>query len=80
MTVKYLGIKGTVKQSGCPVCGGKRKTDTSLQYSKSIMFPSGKRMVFLINQTYEVSEEEGQFLLRIKYEHGGQEMHPFALV
>ncbi|WP_276889896.1 hypothetical protein [Faecalibaculum rodentium] len=44
-----------------------------------MMLPSGRMVVFVLNHDYEVSEEDGNFLLEYTYNNRGFEEHPFVL-
>lgn len=78
MKIKFLGVKGEVKKTGCPVCGKRMTSSVSSSYQKRMILPSNRVMVFIINHEYEVSEEEGQFLLNWHYSFRGKELYPFV--
>lgn len=80
MRIKFLGVKGEVKKSGCPVCGKSIRYSYAPSYSKRIILPTGRIMIFIINHEYTVSEEEGQFLLKYHYELKGKGVYPFVQV
>ncbi|WP_300911019.1 hypothetical protein [Faecalibaculum rodentium] len=68
------------RTSGCSACG-RRHTQRvdGVQYSTRMMLPSGRMVVFVLNHDYEVSEEDGNFLLEYTYNNRGFEEHPFVL-
>ncbi|WP_300913928.1 hypothetical protein [Faecalibaculum rodentium] len=80
MRIRYTGIKGMKRTSGCSACG-RRHTQRvdGVQYSTRMMLPSGRMVVFVLNHDYEVSEEDGNFLLEYTYNNRGFEEHPFVL-
>lgn len=80
MRIRYTGIKGMKRTSGCSACG-RRHTQRvdGVQYSTRMMLPSGRMVVFVLNHDYEVSEEDGNFLLSYTYNNRGFEEHPFVL-
>lgn len=79
MKIRYTGIKGITKTTGCSACGKRftHKID-GVQYTKKMMLPSGRRMVFVLNHVYDVTEEDGEFLVNYTYNHRGFEEHPFV--
>lgn len=79
MRIRYTGIKGMKRTSGCSACG-RRHTQRvdGVQYSTRMMLPSGRMVVFVLNHDYEVSEEDGNFLLEYTYNNRGFEEHPFV--
>lgn len=78
MIVKFLGEKGERKKTGCPVCGTRIRVSNTISYTKRMILPSGRVMVFVLNREYEVNEKEGQFLLDYHYTYNNEEMHPFV--
>lgn len=62
MNVKFKGIRNQLKQTGCSSCGSKRYS-TGLLTSKTFFLPSGRRIDAEMNNTYHVSETDGEFLL-----------------
>lgn len=80
MIVKFLGVKGERKKSGCPVCRAKVKVSSTLSYTKRVILPSGKVMIFVLGKEYEVSDDDGRFLMNYHYSFGGEELYPFVKV
>ena len=78
MIVKFLGVKGERKKTGCPVCGTRVRTSNTISYTKRMILPTGRVMIFVLNKTYEVSDEEGQFLLDYHYTYNREELYPFV--
>ena len=80
MRIRYTRNKGMKRTSGCSACG-RRHTQRvdGVQYSTRMMLPSGRMVVFVLNHDYEVSEEDGNFLLEYTYNNRGFEEHPFVL-
>lgn len=78
MIVKFLGVKGEHKKSGCPVCGTRVRVSNTISYQKRMILPSGRIKVFLLNHEYEVSEDEGEYLINYHYTFNGKELYPFA--
>lgn len=62
MQIKFNGYI-EVRESGCGICGTKRKSEKSLTTHKMFILPSGKTITFYIGKAEEVSESDGQFLL-----------------
>lgn len=80
MIIKFLGVKGEQRKSGCPVCGSRVRTSNTLTFSKRMILPSNRVMIFVLNHEYEVSQQEGEFLLQYHYHFNGKELYPFARV
>lgn len=78
MRIKFLGIKGTERKSGCPVCGSKSRVSNTVSYTKRMILPSGRVMIFVLNKEYEVAQDEGEFLLAYHYDFGGKATYPFV--
>lgn len=64
MRIKYLGKKISRKH-GCPVCGGRGKTEYKIAAVNTYYTPSGHRLTFRIGNEYDVTEEDGEFLLSL---------------
>ncbi|MCL1925060.1 MAG: hypothetical protein FWF50_05700 [Defluviitaleaceae bacterium] len=80
MKVKFAGIKKQARKSGCTSCGGKRTSSYSFEREKVIFFPTGAKKLFVAGEIYEVSEEDGLFLLEQGYELNGQKAYMFEQV
>lgn len=80
MKIKFLGVKGERKTTGCPVCGSKVRVSNTISYSKRMILPTNRVMVFVINHEYSVTEVEGQFLLQYHYPFNGKDLYPFVRV
>ena len=78
MIVKFLGVKGERKKSGCPVCGTKIRTSNTISYTKRMVLPSGMVKVFILNHEYEVNQDEGEYLINYHYTFNGEELFPFV--
>ena len=80
MIIKFIGVKGTQKSTGCPVCGGKIRVSNTLSYTKTLILPTNIRKTFVLNHEYDVSDEIGEFLLSYHYSFSGKELYPFVRV
>lgn len=80
MKIKYLGVYEEKTRTGCPVCGARTVSSYAPKYHLSIKFPNGLHKTFILNQVMEVTQEQGEYLLRLSYLYKGEERHPFALV
>lgn len=78
MIVKFLGVKGERKKTGCPVCGTRVRTSNTISYTKRMILPTGRVMIFVLNKSYEVSDEEAKFLLDYHYAYNREELYPFV--
>ena len=64
LIVKYLGKKAS-KKRGCPVCGSRGRTEYKMLATNTYYPPSGNRIFVRIGQEYELSDEDGEFLLSL---------------
>lgn len=64
LKIKYLGKKTAVKK-GCPVCGGRGRTEYKVLSTNTYYTPYGHRLTFRIGKEYEVDDADGEFLLSI---------------
>ncbi|MBO7733964.1 MAG: hypothetical protein J6S67_15475 [Methanobrevibacter sp.] len=64
MIVRYLGKKSAVRK-GCPVCGGRGRTEYKTLTTNTYYTPSGNRIFVRIGKEYEVSDADGEFLLSL---------------
>ena len=62
MKVRFNGMFTTVKKSGCG-CHGTASDGHAFVTRKTFILPSEKVVTFSINQEYEVSDMDGNFLL-----------------
>ena len=80
MRIKYVGVKGVMKSTGCSKCGRRMKVKNSVQYSKRMQLPTGRSLNFVIGQTLEVTDTEGEFLKNWSYPNGNFSEYPFVEV
>lgn len=64
MIIRYNGKK-TKKSHGCPVCGTRGKSTYKVLAVNTYYTPSGHRLTFRIGNQYEVTDEDGEFLLSL---------------
>lgn len=64
--VKFNGIIEK-RSGGCVPCGAKRTSSKSLMTSKMYILPSGIQKTFYVGREENVSESDGEFLLRYNY-------------
>ena len=62
MKVRFNGMF-VKKSKGCGCSGRKTSTSKSFMIHKTFILPSGRTMSFSIDQEYEVSDLDGNFLL-----------------
>ena len=60
--VTFLGMREAQK-SGCSACGKRRTTSTVIKREKKMRLPSGQLTTFHAGHSYEVTEDDGAFLL-----------------
>lgn len=69
-----LRFNGSVEREshGCVPCGTRSVSESVFRRSKTYYLPSGRSLTFRVGQTYDVSEEDGEFLLLYNWddEHG----------
>jgi len=63
MKVVFNGVVER-KTSGCIPCGKKRKNNSSFVHSKMYILPSGISKTFYVGRPTEVSDKDGEFLLK----------------
>ena len=81
MRVKFNGIKKQqARRGGCTSCGGRRTSTYAFEREKVIFFPTGVRKLFVAGKTYEVTDEDGLFLLAQGYDLNGQKVYMFEQV
>lgn len=80
MKIKFLGIKGESKSKGCSSCGGLKRTYDRFEYTKRIIFPSGKTETFTVGREYELNEREAEFLTTFSYMNGTEKIFPFIQI
>ncbi len=78
MRVKFLGRRKTVSRGGCSRCGHRQVTSSRYMYIDRIFTPNGMK-TFVVDHVYDVSQNEGNFLLGLTYMDGGQEKHCFEV-
>lgn len=61
MKVIFKGIKET-RRTGCGCCGNVR-VSSGIRTHKQLSLPSGKFIVFRINQVTEVLDSDGEWLI-----------------
>lgn len=66
MKIKFNGMKVSASNhsGGCPVCGRNRVTKESFISVKTFILPSGITKTFRAGNKYDVSEQDGKFLLQ----------------
>lgn len=64
MRIKYNGKK-IKEHKGCPVCGSRRNSGYKVLSVNTYYTPSGHRLTFRIGNEYDVTEEDGEFLMSI---------------
>ena len=79
MIVRYLGAR-IIKATGCSSCGSRRVVDYGLQPILHEILPSGVRCTFRIGETQDVSQSDGEYLLRRIYSNKGIEFPIFEEV
>ena len=79
MRVKFNGIKKQARRSGCTSCG-RRMSSYTFEREKVIFFPTGARKLFVAGEIYEVSDEDGLFLLEQRYDQQDQKTYMFEQV
>lgn len=79
MIVRYLGAR-IIKSTGCSSCGSRRVVDYGLQPILHEILPSGCRITFRLGETQEVSQSDGEYLLRRTYSNKGSEFPIFEEV
>lgn len=62
MKIKFNGVLER-KGSGCPVCGGKKKSKYGFTTTKLYILPSGQSKTFRVGTVTEVDETDGAYLL-----------------
>ena len=80
MKIKYVGVKGVTKSTGCSKCGRRMVVNNARQYSKRMQLPTGRNLNFVIDQVVEVSDVEGEFLKNWSYQNGNFTEYPFVEV
>lgn len=80
MKIKYVGLKGVAKPTGCAKCGKRRVVKNSVQYSKRMLLPTGRSLNFVIGQTLDVTESEGEYLKNWNFPNGNMIEYPFIEV
>ena len=80
MRIKFNGIKKQARRRGCPSCGGRRTSSYAFEREKMIFFPSGAKKLFVAGKIYEVTDEDGLFLLEQGYGLNGQKTYMFEQV
>lgn len=60
-----LKFNGSLERTttGCAPCGTKKVSESVFRNSKTYYLPSGATLTFRYGQTYDVSEEDAEFLL-----------------
>lgn len=66
MIVRFMGMRGQGKTTGCIPCGRRGRSSGVFHREKSITMPSGKKETFYLGMTYEESKEDSSFLLGLK--------------
>lgn len=64
MIVKYVGKK-IAKRHGCPVCGGRGRTEYKVAMANRYYLPSGKVYTFRLGQEMDLPENDAEFLLSL---------------
>lgn len=80
MKIKYLGVYKEKTRTGCTVCGARTISSYAPEYHLTVTFSNGLHKTFTLNQVMEVTQEQGEYLLKWSYSYKGEERHPFALV
>lgn len=80
MKIKYVGVHGVTKPTGCSKCGKRRNVTKPVQYSKRMQLPSGRNLNFVVNQVIEVTEKEGEWLKNWSQPNGNVFEYPFIEV
>ena len=78
MRIQFNGIIEQ-RSGGCGVCG-RRRGSSQLLTHKYYALPSGAVKKFRVGVPQEVSEQDGQFLLKLKYLSNGEEKKVFEVV
>ena len=78
MRIKFNGIKKQARGRGCNSCRGRRASSYAFEREKTIIFPTGARKLFVAGRIYEVTDEDGLFLLGL--DKNGQNTHMFEQV
>lgn len=77
MKLKFLGLKHQAGKKGCSSCGSRRVSNVSFQREKRMVLPSGRSVYFSAGEIYEVSEEDGLFLIGQIYQVNGRDTRMF---
>ena len=80
MRIKFNGVKKTGKVGGCTSCGRRRISSYAFEREKMIFFPTGAKKLFVAGKIYEVTDEDGLFLLNQGYDLNGQKVYMFEQV
>ena len=80
MRIKFNGIKKQTQRGGCTSCRGRRTSFYAFEREKMIFFPTGVRKLFVAGRVYEVTDEDGLFLLEQGYDLNGQRVFMFEQV
>lgn len=75
MKIKFKGIVQE-NSGGCPVCGKKRKGKYSFVSTKLYALPSGRTIMFRAGAIEEVTDSEGEYLLKNMYMDSDGTMKP----
>lgn len=67
MKLKFNGIMQQKTGGGCSKCGQKSKSKYAMMTSKMFILPSGRMATFFVGREEEVSDSDGEFLLKYKY-------------
>lgn len=79
MILRFNGMYSKVKSGGCPCHGGGGNSKTTFMLRRSLQLPSGKYITFHYGETYNVTEEDGHFLLSYTYtDKDGMTFHSFT--
>lgn len=66
MKVKFNGIIEK-RTHGCHVCGHKATSDSVFVSRKRYFLPSGRSVFAVVNQEYDISDADAEFLLSYQY-------------
>jgi len=80
MRIKFNGIKKQARRGGCTSCGRRRTSSYDFEREKVIFFPTGARKLFVAGRVYDVTDEDGLFLLAQGYDQNGQKIYMFEQV
>lgn len=80
MEVQFLGIKNSLKKTGCSSCGQRQQSKHTLQRDTRMVLPSGKTQTFYLGIVYSVMDTDGHFLINQTYLLDGQPTQLFKAI